>query len=168
MGTTPGFHGFLGHMVSKRFAHPAYHPAQSSPGFHLATAYNLGSQSWSPSTGLGQGFRPTSGSQIPSGQRGDSSYRQLGSRLLQPHFCGPKEADRLIIDLSRILRVPHFKMETTRLVAAAMLPGDWAVSLHGPMDAYLHVPVYPDYQHYLRFYYTIFFHYGTELLVIPG
>jgi hypothetical protein len=38
----------------------------------------------------------------------------------------------LIIDLSRLnwfLRVPLFKMETTRSVAAAILPGDWAVSL---------------------------------------
>jgi hypothetical protein len=35
---------------------------------------------------------------------------------------------KLIIDLSRLsrfLRVPHFKMETTRSVAAAILPGDW-------------------------------------------
>jgi hypothetical protein len=32
-------------------------------------------------------------SQIPSGQRGDSSYRQPRFRLLQPHFCGPIEAE---------------------------------------------------------------------------
>jgi hypothetical protein len=54
----------------------------------------------------------------------------------------------LIIDLfllNRFLRVPHFKMETTRSIVAAMLPGDWAASLD-LRDAYLHVPVYyPDY-----------------------
>jgi hypothetical protein len=43
-------------------------------------------------------------------------------------------------------------METTRSVAVAILPGDWAVSLD-LRDAYLHVPVHPDYQHYLRFYF---------------
>jgi hypothetical protein len=37
-------------------------------------------------------------------------------------------------------------------VAAAILPGDWAVSLD-LQDAYLHIPVHPDYQHYLRFYF---------------
>jgi hypothetical protein len=53
-GTTPGFHGLLGHMVSK------------------------------------------SGSQIPSGQRGDISYRRPWSRLLQPHFCVPIEAEGIL------------------------------------------------------------------------
>jgi hypothetical protein len=69
-GMTPGFRRLLGHMVSKRFVRPGYHPTRSLPGFHLATAYNLDSQSRAPSTGCGQGFHPTSGSQIPSGQRG--------------------------------------------------------------------------------------------------
>jgi hypothetical protein len=68
----------------------------------------------------------------------------------------PKGSWRLIIDLSRLnrfLRVPHFKMETTRsIAAAAMLPGDWAAPLD-LQDAYLHVPVHPDYQRYLRFYF---------------
>jgi hypothetical protein len=92
-GMTPGL---VGHMVSKRFARPRYHPARSSSGFRLATAYNLNSQSCGPSTGLGQGFRSMSRSRIPSGQRGDSSYRQPRSRLLQPHFCGPKEAEGIL------------------------------------------------------------------------
>jgi hypothetical protein len=43
-------------------------------------------------------------------------------------------------------------METTRSIAAAMLSGDWAASLD-LRDAYLHVLVHPDYQHYLRFYF---------------
>jgi hypothetical protein len=33
-----------------------------------------------------------------------------------------------------------------------MLPGDWAASLD-LQDAYLHIPVHPDYQHYLQFYF---------------
>jgi hypothetical protein len=143
--TTPGFCGLLGLLLSKRFARLRYHPARSSPGFRLTAAYNLGSQSHAPSTGLGQGFRPTSesrihyctfhrtlprlppyvrksnpfrtkgryflrapsteigqgfhptiGTEIPSGQRGDISYRQPRSRLLQPHFSGPKEAEGIL------------------------------------------------------------------------
>jgi hypothetical protein len=73
-------------------------------------------------------------------------------------FVVPKKQKgslRLIIDLSRLnrfLRVPHFKMETPRSIAAAMLPGDWAASLD-LQDTYLHVHVHPDYQRYLRFYF---------------
>jgi hypothetical protein len=95
-GTTAGLRGLLGHMVSKRFAHPGYYPARSSPEFRLTTAYNLNSQSCGTPTGFGQGFCSTSGSGIPSGQRGDSSYRQPRSRILQPHFCGPKEAEGIL------------------------------------------------------------------------
>jgi hypothetical protein len=71
------------------------------------------------------------------------------------HILWSQRSRRLIIDLfrlNRFLRVPHFKMETTRSVAAAILRGDWAVSLD-LRDVYLHVPVHPDYQHYLRFYF---------------
>jgi hypothetical protein len=76
-------------------------------------------------------------------------------------FLWPKEAEGwLIIDLSRLnqfLRLPHFKMETTRLVAAAILPGEWTVSLGsitGPgTRIFTSVPVHPDYQHYLRLYF---------------
>jgi hypothetical protein len=93
---TLGLRRLLGHMVSKRFAHPGYHPARSSPGFRLVTAYNLNSQAYGTPTGLGQGFRSMSGSGIPSGQRGDSSFRQPRSRLLPPHFCGPKEAEGIL------------------------------------------------------------------------
>ena len=62
---------------------------------------------------------------------------------------------RLVIDLSRLnkfLVVPNFKMETTRSVATAIQPGDWAVSLD-LKDAYFHIPIHPDYQHFLRFYF---------------
>lgn len=60
-----------------------------------------------------------------------------------------------MIDLSRLnkfLRVPSFRMETTRSISASIQPGDWAVSLD-LQDAYLHVPVHEADQHYLRFYF---------------
>jgi hypothetical protein len=41
-------------------------------------------------------------------------------------------------------------MEMTRLIAMAMQPGDWAVSMD-LKDAYFHIPIHPDYQKYLRF-----------------
>jgi hypothetical protein len=70
-------------------------------------------------------------------------------------FLVPKKSGewRLIIDLSHLnhfLRVPRFKMETTRSVATAIQPKDWAVSLD-LRDAYFHIPMHPDYQHFLRF-----------------
>jgi hypothetical protein len=145
-------------MVSKRFARPGYNPALSSPGFRLATACNLGSQSCTTSTGLGHGFCPKSGSKIPSGQKGDNHIDNPGPDFYRDIFVVPKKQKgswRLIIDLSRLnrfLRVPHFKMKTTRFVATAILPGDWAISL-ALRGAYLHVPVHPDYQRYLRFYF---------------
>ena len=72
-------------------------------------------------------------------------------------FLVPKKDGqwRLIIDLSRLnryLRVPKFKMETTRSLAAAIQPGDWAVSLD-LQDAYLHIPIHPLSQPYLRFFF---------------
>jgi hypothetical protein len=64
-------------------------------------------------------------------------------------FVVPKKQKgswRQIIDLSqlnRFIQVPYFKMETTRSIAAAMLPGARAVSLD-LQDAYLHVPEIQD------------------------
>jgi hypothetical protein len=70
-------------------------------------------------------------------------------------FLVPKKSGewRLIIDLSclnHFLRVPWFKMETTRSVATAIQPKDWAVSLD-IRDAYFHIPMHPDYQHFPHF-----------------
>jgi hypothetical protein len=42
-----------------------------------------------------------------------------------------------------VKRVPHFKVEPTRSIAATMLPGDWAAS-RDLQDVYLHVPVHPQ------------------------
>lgn len=72
-------------------------------------------------------------------------------------FLVPKKSGswRLVIDLSRLnqfLRVPRFKMETTRSVATAVQRDDWAVSLD-LQDAYFHVPVHPEFQPFLRFYF---------------
>ena len=70
-------------------------------------------------------------------------------------FVVPKKTGgmRPVIDLSHLnkyLRVPHFKMETTRSLAHAISKGDWAISLD-LSDAYLHVPIHPESRRYLRF-----------------
>jgi hypothetical protein len=100
-------------MVSKRFARPGYYPTQSSPGFRLATAYNLDSQSNASSTGLSQSFKPLQdkGAIVPIDNPGPGFSSHI--------FVVPKKHKgfwKLIINLSqlnRFLRVPHFKMETS-------------------------------------------------------
>ena len=71
-------------------------------------------------------------------------------------FLVPKKNGtwRLVIDLSKMnkyLQVPHFKMETTRSVAASIREGEWTVSLD-LMDAYFHVPIFSGHQRFLRFF----------------
>ena len=84
-----------------------------------------------------------------------------GSRLLQQNLFGSKETKgslqpggwRPIIDLSRLnkfLKIPHFRMKTTRFICQAVRPADWAVSLD-LKDAYLHIPIHRDYRNLLRF-----------------
>ena len=70
-------------------------------------------------------------------------------------FVVPKKSGgmRPVIDLSRLnkfLQVPHFKMETTRSLAKAVTLGDWTISLD-LTDAYLHIPIHPEFRKYLRF-----------------
>ena len=54
--------------------------------------------------------------------------------------------------LNNYLDIPHFKMETNHSIIEAINVGDWVVSLD-LKDAYLHVPIHPDHQKYLRFSY---------------
>lgn len=70
-------------------------------------------------------------------------------------FLVPKRTGgwRPVINLSRLNRfliVPHFKMESTRAVSAAVRPGDWAISID-LSDAYFHIPLNPVFQPYTRF-----------------
>jgi hypothetical protein len=99
---------------------------RSSPGFRLATAYNLGSQSTASSSASAVRAEIKSlqdkGAIVPINNPGPGFYSHI--------FVVPKKQKgfwRLIINLSRLnrfLRVPHFKMDTTRSVAAVILPGD--------------------------------------------
>lgn len=70
-------------------------------------------------------------------------------------FLVPKKTGgwRPVINLSRLnlfLVVPHFKMESTRSVTAAVRTGDWAMSLD-LSDAYFHIPLSQDFQPFARF-----------------
>ena len=79
----------------------------------------------------------------------------LSPQLLQPDISGPKEAG--VLETNHRPVTPEylssgspFQMETTRSIAAAIQPGDWAVSLD-LKDAYFHVPIHKDFRHFLRF-----------------
>jgi len=70
-------------------------------------------------------------------------------------FVVPKKNGKLrpVIDLSALNRhitLERFKMETTRSIREAILPGEWAVSID-LKDAYLHIPMHPSSRKYLRF-----------------
>jgi hypothetical protein len=66
-----------------------------------------------------------------------------GSHTYLWYIFASWEANNRPLPVKPVPTVPHFKMETMRLAAAAILPGDWAVS-QDLRDAYLHVPVHPD------------------------
>ena len=52
--------------------------------------------------------------------------------------------------LNGLIEVPTFKMETLRSVIASVSPGEWLTSID-LKDAYLHVPMHPEFRKYLRF-----------------
>ena len=70
-------------------------------------------------------------------------------------FCVPKPVGwRPIINLKRLnadfMTCPHFRMDTTKDVAAILRPGDWAASIN-LKDAYFHVPINRRFRRFLRF-----------------
>ena len=70
-------------------------------------------------------------------------------------FLLPKKTGELhpVIDLSTLNRhlvVPHFQMEATQSVRAAIWTGEWALSID-IRNAYLHVPMSPAVQKFLCF-----------------
>lgn len=65
----------------------------------------------------------------------------------------PDGSWRPIIDLSALnlhITTPSFRMETVRSLRASVKPDEWAVSID-LRDAYLHVPMHPSTQRFLRF-----------------
>ncbi|XP_069820999.1 uncharacterized protein [Dendropsophus ebraccatus] len=70
-------------------------------------------------------------------------------------FVVPKKdgSVRPILDLKRLnryVRLSHFRMESLRSVIASLEPGEFLSSVD-IQDAYLHVPIYPPHQRFLRF-----------------
>ena len=70
-------------------------------------------------------------------------------------FLVPKPGNcwRSVIDLSSLnkcLAIPKFKMETPESIRAFLRKGEWVTSID-LTDAYLHVPIHPLSQKYLRF-----------------
>lgn len=53
-------------------------------------------------------------------------------------------------DLNKLISVQSFKMESLQSIAQALSKGNWMLSLD-LKDAYLHVPVNPQFHKYLRF-----------------
>lgn len=111
--------------------------------------------------------------EIPSSPLKAQALRQFVSSLqlqgaavpvpLAEHFAGfystlflvPKRTGgwRPVIDLKRLNRHIHpesFKMESLQMIIQAVQPTDWMISID-LQDAYLHVPILPAFQKYLRF-----------------
>ena len=60
---------------------------------------------------------------------------------------------RPVIDLSVLnsyMLVPTFKMETAEIIRNSVIKGEWLVSI-GLKDAFFHIPIQPDSQHWLCF-----------------
>ena len=72
-------------------------------------------------------------------------------------FLVPKPDNRWrpVIDLSalnKFLAIPKFKMDTPESIHASLRKGEWVTSID-LTDAYLHVPIHPQSQKYLRFHF---------------
>ena len=79
----------------------------------------------------------------------------LGPGFYSRLFVTPKVTGgwRPVIDLSclnRFVRLSHFRMESVQSVLQSIRSGDWMISLD-LQDAYLQVPVHPEFRKYLRF-----------------
>ena len=69
-------------------------------------------------------------------------------------FLVPKKSGgwRPVFDLSQLnqfLVIPKFRMESALTIMKSLAMGDWVVSID-VKDAYLHVPIHPEYQKYLH------------------
>ncbi|CAJ0954016.1 unnamed protein product [Ranitomeya imitator] len=86
-------------------------------------------------------------SPVPKEERFQGFYSNL--------FVVPKKdgAVRPILDLkllNKFVRVRHFRMESLRSVIASLEKGEFLASVD-IQDAYLHIPIFPPHQRFLRF-----------------
>ena len=77
------------------------------------------------------------------------------SRFYSSLFLVPEPGNkwRPVIDLSvldKFLLVPNFKMGTAVIFGNSVIKGEWLVSID-LKDAFFHVPIHPDSQHWLYF-----------------
>ena len=99
---------------------------------------------------------------IGTSHRSRSTYPKASVRTGHKLFSGfyahlftvPKKSGgfRPVTDLmalNRHIRCPHFHMETDRSIRSQIQQGEWTTSIDFP-DAYLHVPVAPEFRKYLR------------------
>ena len=84
-------------------------------------------------------------------------------------FLAPKKPNlwRPILNLKplnkRFIKPKRFRMETLATIIPTLTQGMWATSID-LKDAYLHIPIHPDYQHYLAFRYK---HVDYEFEALP-
>ena len=80
---------------------------------------------------------------------------EIDSGFYSPVFLVPKKTGgwRPVLDLKRLnkyIRLEHFKMESLNTVILLVQPGDWMASID-LQDAYFHIPIHSQFQHFLRF-----------------
>ena len=81
--------------------------------------------------------------------RGQENVGFYSTYFLVPKKDGGFRPILNLRDLNACIEVPTFRMETLRSVIASVQVGDWLSSID-LKDAYLHVPMHPDFRKYLR------------------
>ena len=81
--------------------------------------------------------------------KGDEEEGYYSTFFLVPKKSGEMRPILNLKPLNRFIQTTKFRMETLPLVKEAVQPGDWLASLD-LKDAYLHVPIRPSHQKYLR------------------
>ena len=115
---------------------------------HVCTSHNLKrlqtGKTWLPKSVANASKRHNL---LPQGLHNSRFYSRL---FLVPE---PGNKWRLVIDLSvldKCLLVPNFKMGTAEIFGNSVIKGEWLVSID-LKDAFFHVPIHPDSQHWLCF-----------------
>lgn len=83
-------------------------------------------------------------------ERAPASTGFYGRVFLVPKKDGSWRPVFNLRPLNKFVKNVAFKMATVRTVAAAIRPGDWAISLDFK-DAYLHIPIHFSHRRFLRF-----------------